>query len=487
MTNFSTLPKQEEPTEEPRSEQTSEFIRICSSVSFIMLSLYFADIILLGTGNLTKIGSFSTRILFFGFAILFSIPVLLQNFKFLIRQKFVLLVVLFLCCVGVGMLRGFGNGNSLHILKSDVSGYLNFCLLPTMLCVADTKKRKKILMAVIVGTCAFMACAAIALTYARFLPNFARLYGWLNDSGICALTLMSANASRVVFHTASRVFFAAFGFVLIWLYQTESKKKMVWGIALLTLLIMGIYLSYTRAFYAGWAIATALLFLLLLLRRDKKILRMIGFVCIALLCTALLIGLLGATQHTNLYKTALFRLGIAFETTDGAPDENVGTSDENAGLNDPNQDITYNTELEGISIRKIKIDLLTQSIRKNPIFGHGLGAAIDYDDGYVEYVYYDIVNKMGFVGLLCFLLPFGMMSYCVFYRKKCLNGQEIGIWEWVAYAVLVYFLFISYFNPCMNTTLGISHYLLCLTVLSGDGLSLPSGKGKQKFEQPQEV
>lgn len=481
MTDFSTLPNQEEPINDafPHNERNAGLIRICSSVSFIMLALYFADIILLGTGNLTKIGPLSTRILFFGLAILFSLPLLWQNLKYLIRQKFVLLVVLFLCCVGVGMLRGIWNGNASNILKSDVSGYLNFCLLPTMLCVLNTKKRKKMLMAVIVGTCALMAVAAVALTYARFLPFFGKLYGFMIDSGICALTLMSANATRVVFHTASRVFFVAFCIVLVWLYHAESKKKIAWGIGLLTLFIMAIYLSYTRAFYAGWAIATVVFFLVLLLRRDKKLLRMIGYVCVALLCVALLVGLLGATQHANLYKTALFRLGITFEASDGIEDEGASSGGD-VGANAPTQNITYEAELEGNNVRKIKIDLLTQSIRKNPIFGHGLGAAIDYDDGYVEYVYYDIVNKMGAVGLICFLLPFGLMSYCVFYRKKCLDGKPLGIAEVAAYAVMVYFLFITYFNPCMNTTLGIAHYLLCLTLFSGDRLALPAGKADSK-------
>ncbi len=45
-------------------------------------------------------------------------------------------------------------------------------------------------------------------------------------------------------------------------------------------------------------------------------------------------------------------------------------------------------------------------ISNNPIFGNGLGASINSrEDGLVEYFYYDILNKMGVVGVVLFFLP----------------------------------------------------------------------------------
>ncbi|MBQ6796977.1 MAG: hypothetical protein IJP10_03080, partial [Clostridia bacterium] len=68
----------------------SAFEEKCSKYAFYALLLYFVDIILLGTGGLTKIGPLSTRILFFGIAGLLSLPILFRNIKKLIKTPVVL-------------------------------------------------------------------------------------------------------------------------------------------------------------------------------------------------------------------------------------------------------------------------------------------------------------------------------------------------------------------------------------------------------------
>ena len=65
-------------------------MRYCSKISWIAIVLYFLDIILLGTGQLTKIGPFSTRILFFAVAILAALPFLFVKIREYVRNPFLL-------------------------------------------------------------------------------------------------------------------------------------------------------------------------------------------------------------------------------------------------------------------------------------------------------------------------------------------------------------------------------------------------------------
>ena len=61
-------------------------LKVCAGISMTMLALYFADIIIMGTGVLTRFGPISARILFFALAIAFAIPVMLRRLGKLIHS-----------------------------------------------------------------------------------------------------------------------------------------------------------------------------------------------------------------------------------------------------------------------------------------------------------------------------------------------------------------------------------------------------------------
>lgn len=458
-----------------------ENIEFFGNISFVMLVLYFLDILLLGTGTMTKIGPLSTRILFFALAGLFSLPLLLQNLKTLLRQPYVICVVVFMVWVIICAVRGVMNGNSSSIIKTDLFGYLNFCILPTALCVLNSEKRRSVLIKVIVAVSVFMAAAAIVLSFFAFFPNQTELYQVLQSTGIVAITVMDGVATRVFCHTASRYFLVAYMFVLAYLLNTQEKKKTIAGLVMMALLIIGIFLSYSRAPYAGSVLAVGVFFVVLLVKKSKQLKRMACLVLVSAVIAVAGIGTLSLLQGKILFEPAIYRvlLSVSYEGDSTRPvtrpstetteatnpsDEATEPSDE---ATEPTGYDTEQNELDNLDVRQYKLDFLYRSISKNPVFGNGLGAAIDIDNGYVEYTYHDIVNKQGFLGLLLFLAPFFLNTWYLLGKKWTADRWKTNTMELAAYAGIVYFLFIAYFNPCMNTTVGISCYVLSMVIIGG--------------------
>ena len=435
-------------------------------ISFTMLVLYFLDIILLGTGVITKVGMFSTRILFFGLSILFSLPLLLKNLKTPIRQPYVICVAAFMLWVAISAVRGVLNSNRMDIIKTDVFGYLNFCIVPTMLCVVNSRRRVKCLSITIIGSCLIMAVISVVLSFFPFFPNKYEFYPILNRTGIAAITVMNGSATRVFCHTASRVFLVAYVLLVTRLLHEEDKKRTLWGIAALSLLIVAIFLSYSRSPYAGCALGVVAFIAVFVILNHQKLKKAICLVLASAVVAAAMIGTLGLVQKENLFQPAIFRvlLSINYTGEEAPSNSDVTTDPVDPEPSEPSYD-TQEAEENNLLNRQDKINLLNQSIAKNPVFGNGLGAAIDYDGGYVEYTFHDILNKMGIVGLLLFLMPFVLHIYYIFKRLRFAGDTQEILVAAAMFAAMVYFLFITYFNPCMNTTVGISCYGLSMVAM----------------------
>lgn len=108
-------------------------------------------------------------------------------------------------------------------------------------------------------------------------------------------------------------------------------------------------------------------------------------------------------------------------------------------------------------------------IVKNPVFGNGLGVyAPSRDtgkglpsDGLDEFFYLDVLARMGIVGLMLYLLPFGyLLVYCLANKRK-LIAQPCAV---AMLCGMMGFWAITWFNPWMNAALGITGYALCCAI-----------------------
>ncbi len=122
----------------------------------------------------------------------------------------------------------------------------------------------------------------------------------------------------------------------------------------------------------------------------------------------------------------------------------------------------YITETkESDTIREITKQELKDLIVKNPVFGNGLGACSATRNGPDEYFYYDMLARMGIVGLLLYVAPF--LYVCVFLlRKRSMLSENTSSIALICGALG--FWVASWFNPWMNAVLGIAVYALCCSI-----------------------
>jgi hypothetical protein len=430
-----------------------------SLVSYIAIILYFLDIILLGSGQLTKLGVFSTRTLFFAVAFLAAVPLMLHRFRELVRNPFLIAVAAYFLWLAFALAMGLKNGNSRTIIKTDALGYLNFAILPAMLCVLDRRERVEQLMKIIAFASIAVAAATVAVSFFMFYPDPTALYRTLSSIGLCAITKMTKYSVRVFFHTGGRYCLVGFVFAFYFALRARADKRLrlLWT-AGMALLGVAIFLSYSRAQYLGSLLAV-LGFIWLVTRLERNVSREVWhrLLCSMAAVVVILTGL-SVLQHADMFKTAYYRVVISM------PIPNNDLDDVKKAAGDY---MNVDQEIDSINVRSIKISMLNESIAKSPVIGNGLGAAINYDDGYVEYSYYDILNKMGVIGLCIFLSPFALMI--VFLRRRRKRGAAPSSADRICYAVfaaIFYFLFIAYFNPSMNTTVGISCYAFGMAAFS---------------------
>lgn len=490
-----------------RESRFTNYINICSNISYLFLLLFFIDFLSLGSGKITEIAyGISTREIFFGLTFLFTLPLIFIKRKEALSNLFVAFVGLFLLVVAVNAVRGFMAGNELSIIESDVSGYMSLLLLPAAFVILYSRERIEFLLKIAILLCAIFAfCSLILSYYAFFHQTFAETINvFLHEYTIGSISPLAGNGTRVYFHTASRWLFPSFLFATYFL--VFQREKRFWYIAVMALFEAALFITYGRSFFLGVAICVVLFLILCGVFFPQYLKRLLMIWGIAMFCGTAVLTMISVTQQFNVFSAMMARTEIAGEefsvNEDGSdspkneipsanqPGDEVGNSD---GVGQPDTDaqngddadqkksgddtgqmplghdaaqanqegyLNIETELNSNAERAIKVEQLTALIKEAPWFGHGLGTRITFGNGYVEYFYHDVIVKMGIFGLFCFFLPF-FYGVVTLYRRK--SGRSGGLPQTLLVSMM-YFIIISYFNPCLNTVTGLSLYILFLSI-----------------------
>ncbi|MDO4557086.1 MAG: hypothetical protein Q4B70_18400, partial [Lachnospiraceae bacterium] len=137
-----------------------------SRVSFFFFLLLITDLIWLGTGEYWRVlVGFSLRHVIFSITILFSIPLVLSNIRGLLENKPCVYVWGFLCYVLFALLWGTINNNNLKIMQQDLSGYMNFLIFPTVICLLSSYKNILCTMKVIFANCVALSLVSLYLVF----------------------------------------------------------------------------------------------------------------------------------------------------------------------------------------------------------------------------------------------------------------------------------------------------------------------------------
>lgn len=455
--------------------KSSKTIKIVMEmITYISLVLYMFDVVLLGTGKLTKSFGIQSRMIFFGISVLAAVVLILLDLKKYLNNKYLISVLVFMVVIFIAAIRGFVGKQNTTILLSDFKGFLNFLIVFPMMAVMYKKNRVISFLKMLCLSLGVVSVLGIILAFYLQMPLEIRhwAYDFFDGYNICMITELTGRVTRIFFNSGSRLFFAGFALSIVF-SLIENKRKIIW-IFIASLDIFGVFISYTRSGYLAFAIGIfAFVVLILLFYRDFfKPLAIRA--CFVAGIVVVLIGTVSVAEKANLVDVAINRClfaGAEIEDNDTNVDK---PSDNKNDKNNKNDKLTNEkAEIQNLAIREQRKTLALENIKKHPLFGGGLGVSNDINDGFIEYFYLDILSKIGFIGFIIFIIPFlfSVFDTIILRDVFCKEQRLLAL---AAQLGCLFVFVISYFNPCLNSSVGLFMYSLALV------LSMPWENKKPK-------
>lgn len=455
--------------------KSSKTIKIVMEmITYISLVLYMFDVVLLGTGELTKSFGIQSRMIFFGISVLAAVVLILLDLKKYLNNKYLISVLVFMVVIFIAAIRGFVGKQNTTILLSDFKGFLNFLIVFPMMAVIYKKNRVISFLKMLCLSLGVVSVLGIILAFYLQMPLEIRhwAYDFFDGYNICMITELTGRVTRIFFNSGSRLFFAGFALSIVF-SLIENKRKIIW-IFIASLDIFGVFISYTRSGYLAFAIGIfAFVVLILLFYRDFfKPLAIRA--CFVAGIVVVLIGTVSVAEKANLVDVAINRClfaGAEIEDNDTNVDK---PSDNKNDKNNKNDKLTNEkAEIQNLAIREQRKTLALENIKKHPLFGGGLGVSNDINDGFIEYFYLDILSKIGFIGFIIFIIPFlfSVFDTIILRDVFCKEQRLLAL---AAQLGCLFVFVISYFNPCLNSSVGLFMYSLALV------LSMPWENKKPK-------
>ncbi|MBR3811653.1 MAG: O-antigen ligase family protein [Agathobacter sp.] len=434
-------------------------VNISEKISFVLFCILMIDCSFMGFAAWGQFGPVASRMFVMVLTLLFAIPSLLMNWKKILSNKYVIMALIFAAILVIGAIIGVLNKNNLGLILMDFKGFSCFVILPAALVLLNSRERiHSVMKCILVGNTA-LALHSIA-TLILFLYDKLLYY---KMSLVCREAAFAYYGS--VTGTIPRMFYQSVMYLLcgcafaVYFYMT-SKKKSRWVYCLLAgTYLFSIILSYTRSVYLGTALAAFALLIILWVIGKKEERKNLKYCILGILISfALFLTIFGVATNTNYLKFAFLR------ATAGIIELPAGTgSGDDSGMDDISDgEMAYIEQTEASDdIRALTLQGLYRNIKKSPLTGIGLGAAFkERPDGRNEYVYLDMISKVGIIGLFIYMLPFAIMLRQLWLKRKQLTVENT--FPLLNVIVLAGFMLASYFNPYMNGALGIFFY--CFTI-----------------------
>ena len=457
--------------------KSSKTIKIVMEmITYISLVLYMFDVVLLGTGELTKSFGIQSRMIFFGISVLAAVVLILLDLKKYLNDKYLISVLVFMVVIFIAAIRGFVGKQNTTILLSDFKGFLNFLIVFPMMAVLYKKNRVISFLKMLSLSLGVVSVLGIILAFYLQMPLEMRrgAYDFFDGYNICMITELTGKVTRIFFNSGSRLFFAGFALSIVF-SLIENKRKIIW-IFIASLDIFGVFISYTRSGYLAFVIGIfAFVVLILLFYRDFfKTLAIRA--CFVGGIVVVLIGMVSVAEKVNLVDVAINRClfaGAEIEDTNTNVEKPSDNKNDKNNKNDKSELTNKKAEIQNLAIREQRKTLALENIKKHPLFGGGLGVSNDINDGFIEYFYLDILSKIGFIGFIIFIIPFlfSVFDTIILRDVFCKEQRLLAL---AAQLGCLFVFVISYFNPCLNSSVGLFMYSLALV------LSMPWENKKPK-------
>ena len=432
-------------------------------IVFFLLCVLMVDCCIFGAGRTISFGPIGFRMALAGMLLALTIPLAIKKARMLLSNKFLWILLAFALWLIIQAVVGIVCGNLTSVIVSDLKGFSYFAIVLPAICVLTEKRRVHILMKAMMCATAVLGVAGILILCIHNwdLSTFYSIYNFDNQFNLAIFASVNSKLLRVFFKS-SNYLLCGCTFPLYFVL-TDKNSRIRWCYPLLIgLSLLVLLLSYTRSIYLAMALAAGMAIILCLCftwkKNTNKLLKLLS---VSVLVFVVLIACLNVVFQYNYLEYAFERVGVTFaETTNDATlkkDDSMLLDRDDSAEKEEYQQATIQSD----NLRKDTMNELLELISSSPIVGHGLGKnLVVRDSGYNEYFYLDLMAKTGIIGLILFLIPFGLMVFYLLKRKEMMRDSWFLAGMWLS--VLIGFMAFSFFNPYMNASLGISFY--CCTI-----------------------
>ncbi|MDO4174252.1 MAG: hypothetical protein Q4D42_05765 [Eubacteriales bacterium] len=441
-----------------------------------LLYIFAAECVFGGSGRWLCIGSLSIRILLFALCFLATLPFVFLKRKQLLRNPCIVITIVFAIVVFVCLCIGIRNGNAFGFIWADASSFLALSLLPGMFAVIDKKEKLMRLLNIIFYTSVCVAAVTMILHIGlAFMSDAATIAinDWINDRNLGGFTMLATGLNRVYFR--AQIFLQFSAFYGAWKIWVSSKRRD--RIALFIcegVMLFAIVVSYTRGFWIG-LVCAAVIVLVLEWKHWKKLFCTAG---ISLIIVAILSGISTLCygqpylfiEIVNRFDSNLIVLSADDEEKVAIPapapeqplPENEAPVKANEECTEEEIDRVAAANEIAVNLRKDSLAAMHEKILQHLVIGNGLGTNLDgvRTDGKTEYMYQDILMKMGVIGLIAFLATYFLypLLHIVMRLKnsrKLIDVQNEIVRNSFLVAGYLSVAVTSAFNPFLSTPMGI--------------------------------
>lgn len=418
---------------------------------FFCILLIMTDVIYTGYGHWFMIGPLSIRMMLWILCFLLSIVELIIMYRTLDLNETSVALIGFIVLFIFQSIRGFYQ-NDLSVLINDVRGYSWFALfIPSYFVFTSQKKVNFFIKYIAYSTTIYLSMLfliyLIVISNQKFGFNLIRM---IEDLQLISVSKISDTLYR--FSTGTMLF-GIFP-VIYFLFRYINTEKYLFRYAIYSSIVLSmVVLSFTRSYYFGVSISVLISVIYLIAKYPYKKKLLLLYILTIIIMMLFLLSVMGIIYNSNYLFFAINRT---------FPSLSIFQSETTNWYID--------LTAEGDSLRGRTHKGLVDLFMENPIFGNGLGSAISFRDfGRVENSHLDLLQKTGVVSYILFHFPL-FAFLIILLRIKTFNG-EYSI-EWILFLGMVCFFIVSFYNPIMNSSIGLCLYSIVIGIV----LNIRSGK-----------
>lgn len=447
-------------------------------IAFILLNILVVDLCVFGAGRLIEVGPLTFRMILLIVLFVFCVPLFLKNFKNLLKNNYVRIILIFAGLVVFSTFIGIANNNRTNLIITDIKGFMYFAFLPCVVVLINSHDK-----VIKLAKTAMYSAAIQAVMHMIFVCFYIANVPWLNSFAEFSYERRFFYIAYSISSTNVRIIFLSlicllFGMAFSIYFSLKSTKKVTKIIYPMITAVCGfsLMMTYTRSAYLAAAVTViSILIILFVYISKKERLALLKHLATTLIIVGIITAGFNIKTGDNYISYGLSRVFVGIDIFDNLLNKDSNSSLDSGDDSDDDSDEIqndieeydpfYQSTVHSDNLRAQTVSDLMANIKKSPIIGLGLGSEIkSRPEGLNEYFFLDLFSKMGIIGFMCYLAPVVLMiiQLIQLLKKKSKTFLMLSIWLCVLLGLITY----SYFTPCMNSSVGILSYCCVMAVFA---------------------